>query len=156
MLVEYSIRVAYIIPSPSQITRIGADRGPRPFIPHRGNKRNTWKKNRRGTRKHAGIQECRVDRGCAIPISEIIHHSVRRTSSGAFTSRREPSSKCALDGTFFSLDFFFFLFHFLSSTLNRFRSSLASSFPDIASRRGFARCTLAIQKVNSRIRFLDY
>lgn len=47
----------------------------------------------------------------AIPISEIIHHSVRRTSSGAFTSQREPSSKRARCHIFFHV---FFAFSFIS------------------------------------------
>lgn len=68
----------------------------------------------------------------AIPISEIIHHSVRRTSSRAFTSRREPSSK--RDGIFFPMFFFFLSLSFLPSTINRSQSSLASTFLDVASR----------------------
>lgn len=48
--------------------------------------------------------------GGAIPISEIIHHSVRRTSSEVFTAQREPSSKRARDGTFFFLVFSFLFF----------------------------------------------
>jgi len=81
--------------------------------------------------------------GGAIPISEIIHHSVRRTSSRAFTSRREPSSKRVM-AHFFHV--FFLPLSSLSSTLNLVsRASVSRCRFEMR----FARCFFAIQKVNA-------
>lgn len=79
-----------------------------------------------------------------IPISEIIHHSVRRTSSGAFTSRREPSSKRARDGTFFPPFFSLPPLSFLSSTLDSVVSGISVSRCRLEMQ--FARCSSAHSK----------
>lgn len=67
--------------------------------------------------------------------------------------RREPSSKRARDGTFFP-PFFLLPLSFLSSTLDSVVSGISVSRCRFEMQ--FARCFCAIQKVNARIRFLDY